>query len=288
RCLRRLSGRFFSLPPSYFIYDAVRESQNSVAGGGFADIWLGRLDGRRVCLKVLRFHTSSTPQALQNLTFCREALCWAGLDHPNILPFLGVNEQIAPYQSFCLISPWMDHGNLMNFLESNPDFDRLKAVIDTAQGMRYLHELDPPIVHADIRGANILVTNELSCCLADFGLAAATEMTITSVRQDGTVPWMAPEIITEITPETTPSPTRDIFAFGCTTLEIFTGKSPFNGLIPPVIIHKVLNGERPSRPAAGSSPQEITDQIWAVITSCWKHNATERPSAREVLRDLGI
>ncbi|KAJ7146971.1 kinase-like domain-containing protein [Mycena epipterygia] len=230
---------------------------------------------------------------LVNLTVCwqtlyREALCWGPLDHPNILSFLGVNEQIEPYRSFCLISPWMDNGNLMSFLEKNPDFDRLKAVIDTAEGMRYLHELDPPIIHADIRGANILVTKELRCCLANFGLAAATEMVITSVRNDDTLPWMAPEILQEIPPGTTTSSTRDIFAFGCTMLEIFTGKRPFDGVPMPAVFLKVMNGERPSRPGAGSSAQEISDETWAVISSCWRQEAAERPSARQALRDLGV
>ncbi|KAJ7933026.1 kinase-like domain-containing protein, partial [Mycena leptocephala] len=153
RCLRRLSTKFSGLPPSYFIYDAVKEGQNSVNGGGFSDIWRGRLDGTPVCLKVLRFNTSISDQGYQDLvqTFCREALYWGRLDHPNILPFLGVDEKMFQ-PSFCLISPWMDNGNLINFLEKNPGFDRLKAAIDTAEGMRYLHELDPPIVHADIRG----------------------------------------------------------------------------------------------------------------------------------------
>ncbi|KAJ7785471.1 kinase-like domain-containing protein, partial [Mycena olivaceomarginata] len=152
-CLRRLSTNSSRLPPSYFIYDAVKEGQNCAYGGGFSDIWRGRLNGTPVCLKVLRFNTSLTDQAYQNLvrTFCREALYWGRLDHPNILPFLGVDDQMfAP--SFCLISPWMDNGNVINFLEKNPDFDRLKAAIDAAEGMRYLHELDPPMVHADIRG----------------------------------------------------------------------------------------------------------------------------------------
>ncbi|KAJ7146960.1 kinase-like domain-containing protein, partial [Mycena epipterygia] len=155
RCLRRLSGKFSNLPPSYFIYDAVTESKNIVAGGGFADIWLGRLDGSPVCLKVLRFYTIATEQEQKNLLFCREALSWGQLNHPNILPFLGVNAQIDTPRSFCLISPWQDNGNVMSFLEKNPDFDRLKAAIDTAEGMRYLHELDPPIVHADIRGVGL-------------------------------------------------------------------------------------------------------------------------------------
>ncbi|KAJ7132597.1 kinase-like domain-containing protein, partial [Mycena epipterygia] len=97
--------------------------------------------------------------------FCKEALWWARLDHPNILPFLGVNEEMF-HPSFCLISPWMDNGNVMSFLEKNGGFDRSKAALDVARGMQYIHELDPPIVHGDIRGANILVTDDLRCCLA--------------------------------------------------------------------------------------------------------------------------
>ncbi|KAJ7846469.1 kinase-like domain-containing protein [Mycena leptocephala] len=219
-------------------------------------------------------------------TFCREALYWGRLDHPNILPFLGVDEKMFK-PSFCLISPWMDNGNLINFLEKNPDFDRLKAAIDTAEGMRYLHELDPPIVHADIRGANILVTSDLRCCLADFGLAAATEITITSVRKQGAEAWMAPELLDEIPPGTSPSPTRDIYAFGCTLLEMFTGKRPFAGVSSRTVMLKVSRGERPSRPDSASS-SDLTNETWAVIEKCWKQKPSERPSARQVLKGLGV
>jgi hypothetical protein len=52
------------------------------------------------------------------------------LDHPNILPFLGVNDNMF-HPSFCLISPWKDNGNLLSFLEKNPHVDRLKAVLET-------------------------------------------------------------------------------------------------------------------------------------------------------------
>ncbi|KAJ6563362.1 kinase-like protein [Mycena vulgaris] len=216
--------------------------------------------------------------------FFREALCWGHLNHPNILPFLGVDMRILT-PAFCLFSPWMDNGNLMNFLAKNPDFDPLKAAIDTAEGLRYLHELDPPIVHGDIRGANILVTSELRCCLADFGLAVvATEMSITSVRHGGTEAWMAPEILRGIPAGTAPSPTRDIYI----CLRMFTGKPPFYGIPRGAATLKVVNGERPPRPAVGASGQEINDEIWDIITSCWKHQATERPSAGQVLQDLGI
>ena len=62
--------------------------------------------------------------------FCQETLVWRQLRHPNILPFLGVSEELfAP--SYCLISPWMINGNIMSYLEAHPDHDRLKSVGQT-------------------------------------------------------------------------------------------------------------------------------------------------------------
>ncbi|KAJ7258700.1 hypothetical protein C8J57DRAFT_1644698 [Mycena rebaudengoi] len=276
RCLRRLSRMSSRLPPSFYIVDAVKEGQTSVNFGGFSDIWMGRLDNAKVCIKVLRYYTSATDaerghllkESLRSTIFHREALYWGRLNHPNVLSFLGVSQTLFdPYPSFCLVSPWMDNGCLTDFLGRNPDSDLLKALIETAEGMRYLHELDPPIVHADIRGANILVTRDHRCCLADFGLAAATEMTVTSARNAGAVRWMAPETLRETPVGTSPSPTRDIFAFGRTVLEVIAGETP---------------------PRPQSSRQEITDAIWAMMNSCWESDPEKRPPARQLLRELGI
>ena len=51
--------------------------------------------------------------------FCHEALVWRQLHHPNILPLLGVNID-AFHPSFCLISPWMNNGDIVTFLKQNP------------------------------------------------------------------------------------------------------------------------------------------------------------------------
>ncbi len=59
--------------------------------------------------------------------FCREALVWRNLKHPNVLPFLGVSTELF-VPSFCLISPWMENGNIMSFLAVNPGHDRLVSV----------------------------------------------------------------------------------------------------------------------------------------------------------------
>lgn len=115
------------------------------------DIWRGRLRDTQVCLKVLRvfcpeeqkakilrvsrdrtrrnylltYHERSTAEI-----FCQEALVWRQLRHPNVLPFLGVSEDLFTPR-YCLISPWMVNGNIMSYFEAHPDHDRLTSVCQT-------------------------------------------------------------------------------------------------------------------------------------------------------------
>lgn len=67
--------------------------------------------------------------------FRQEALLWRQLDHPRILPLLGIDTGMSPH--FCMVSPWMEHNNVNRFLESNPKHNRLKMV-----SMLPIHELN--------------------------------------------------------------------------------------------------------------------------------------------------
>lgn len=47
---------------------------------------------------------------------CREALIWLHLEHPHVLPFLGIDRTSFP-GSLCMLSPWMLHGNIHDFIK---------------------------------------------------------------------------------------------------------------------------------------------------------------------------
>ncbi|KAF9068879.1 kinase-like domain-containing protein [Rhodocollybia butyracea] len=157
--------------------------------------------------------------------FCREALVWRQLKHPNILPLLGVNSDLFS-PSFCLISPWMKNKDIITYLKANPVEDVYSVLSDIAAGIRYLHSQDPPIVHGDIRGANILVTDDFRCCLADFGLSViSTESQAWTIATSnsllkGAIHWLAPEYISPNASPKVPHTSRDIYAFGCTIVEV--------------------------------------------------------------------
>ncbi|PBK64321.1 kinase-like protein, partial [Armillaria solidipes] len=219
------------------------------------DIYQGRMKGIDICLKVLRIFTNGEmkPRGDIRKKFCSEVLVWRNLEHPNVLRFVGVNEDLF-YPSFCLISPWMKNGDIISFLSQNPGHDRMQCIREVANGLHYLHSHDPPVIHADIRGANILVTEDLHCCLADFGLAKAVMTRGPESYSDspsGTARWLAPELLqVDASSDWQYMPSRDIYAFGCTVVEIFTGRLPFSDIIHEmsVALAVLQNDRRPTRP----------------------------------------
>ncbi|KAF9071877.1 kinase-like domain-containing protein [Rhodocollybia butyracea] len=274
------------LPPSLIIHDVEKEGTSAVAGGGFADIWRGKVKGRPVCLKVLRLFLEQDERARMNIRdqFCREALVWRQLRHPNILPLLGINSDLFS-PSFCLISSWMKNKDIITYLRANPVDDVSSVLSDIAAGIYYLHSQDPPIVHGDIRGANILVTDDLRCCLADFGLSViSTESQAWTIATSssffkGAIHWLAPEYISPDTSPKAPHTSRDIYAFGCTIVEILTRRVPFHNCSnETAVLLSLLKGQRPTRPENVWCP----DRLWRLAVRCWEQDSCNRPSAHEI------
>ncbi|KIK69392.1 hypothetical protein GYMLUDRAFT_237199 [Collybiopsis luxurians FD-317 M1] len=293
--LRYLSKSYKILPSSLMVNEITVEDRFPVAGGGFADIWRGSWNADSevtVCIKVLRLVMEQDEEKRNKIRkqFLNEALVWRQLNHPNILPLLGVNmELFSP--SFCLVSPWMKNRDIITYLKQNPRHNLSSVLYEIAAGMRYLHSRDPPFVHGDIRGGNILVTDDLHCCLADFGLTLVTPnsqvWTITSSFSNninGTMRWLAPEYITLQDEPTPPNhASRDVYAFGCTVLEILTLNPPFRDQAnDPSVLLMLMSGRRPARPQDVWYP----DEIWDLTTRCWTQNVTDRPSATEICQVL--
>ncbi|KAE9406195.1 hypothetical protein BT96DRAFT_811348, partial [Gymnopus androsaceus JB14] len=117
------------LPSSLYLWDLRKEADYPVCGGGYADIWRGQMaSGDPACLKVLRFFTATEPSRSELFKeVSQEVLVWSQLDHPNVLPFLGVNTELFP-QNYCLVSPWCRDGSVMNYLSMHSDADKREIV----------------------------------------------------------------------------------------------------------------------------------------------------------------
>ncbi|KAK7045889.1 hypothetical protein VNI00_007320 [Paramarasmius palmivorus] len=221
-----------------------------------------------------------------------EVLLWRQLQHPNILQFLGVNdEDFVP--SFAIVTPWMENGSLSSFLDRRPFYSisrKLGLARQVVEGLRYLHRHSPPIVHCDIKAGNILVSNDETCCIGDFGLSVVERSSPFSDFTDsfevrGSLRWLAPELITPGVSDADNDLgnacgriTRDIYALGCTILEIITGNAPFYEQKSDMkIMIDVLNGVRPAH------PKRCPDSIWELLEMCWDEDMELRPAADEVL-----
>jgi serine/threonine protein kinase len=113
---------------------------------------------------------------------CKEALLWKPLDHPHVLPFLGL-DTAAFFDCMCMVSPWMQHGTIIAHLEStNPTANHTLRLVSVgwasmtklmaedcqklcqvSEGLEYLHS--KKIIHGDLRG----VSNSFFLCwMADI------------------------------------------------------------------------------------------------------------------------
>ncbi|KAG8740919.1 hypothetical protein FRC10_003578 [Ceratobasidium sp. 414] len=177
-----------------------REHVNAVAGGGFGDIYRGELrNGTAVAIKTLRHHMlaqDTAPKALKRAA--REIYTWSKAQHKNVQELLGV---IMFQGQLGMVSPWMDNGNLEEYIRKNPDVDR--------------HDL-----------RNVLVDKGGIARLSDFDHSILTNCTLlfteTTNVGGGTLRWMAPELLLSSGEDDAAPVTRskqtDIYALGMTML----------------------------------------------------------------------
>ncbi|KAG7088730.1 hypothetical protein E1B28_012698 [Marasmius oreades] len=282
QCLLHLNKRHGTLPTSMWLSKVAKEGSHPVSGGGFADIWKGHMEDTQtaVCLKVLRVFTA-TYNEKKLLKFSSGG----NLDTQIYFNFLETEEFFRP--SYCIVSPWMANGDAVTYslvYRSTLD-EKIKMMSEISEGIRYLHEHHPPIVHSDIKGLNILVSDDGECCLADFGLATIeneslegqVHLSMSQVVVHGSVPWLAPKLMNPSHIGVPSRTARDIYALGCTIFELLTGNAPFfEKKMDIQVMTEVLKGSRPGQPS------DCPDWLWAVVESCWREEFELRPAAAEV------
>ncbi|CUA78421.1 hypothetical protein RSOLAG22IIIB_13127 [Rhizoctonia solani] len=151
-----------------------------------------------------------------------------------------------------------------------------------ADAVAYLHSQG--VVHADIKGANILVSRDNKPKLADFGSATLKEYTIifsSMVNEISvTLRWMAPEIFIH---KAGHSVETDIYALGMTILEIITGELPYGEISNLDVLACLVNKVAPERPTKqipfGSGKG---DTLWSMLLKCWGPAPEDRPPATEI------
>ncbi|KAJ7879535.1 kinase-like domain-containing protein [Mycena olivaceomarginata] len=270
------------LPSSLFITGVTDRDEHPTFGGGFGDVYQASYDGKRVALKRIRTFTADSTTHRNRLQFYKEALVWQGLRHRFILPLLGIDRStFAP--SFCMVSPWMKYGTVLRYLQDRGRGGVNRLLLEITQGLSYLHSLN--IIHGDLRGTNILISDDGHACLSDFGLATtfseadSTAAMTSSSNRAGSARWFAPELIEpksfgcERFVRTTAS---DVYAYACVCLELYTGRPPFAHLPDVTAMLRVIAGERPEQPPA------VSAALWQLVTAAWVPESHARPSIHKI------
>ncbi len=203
--------------------------ERTLGEGGMGVVYLARCQKRgvHVALKVLKGRGEMTEDA--RARFIREASTAAELDHRNIVRVLDMGEA-PPFLYFAMefvpgrsLKQWIaDHGPL-----PLPFVVRVAAQVALALE----HARERSIVHRDIKPENILVQDDGTAKLADFGLAKNTMSSGNSglTRPGdglGTLPYMPPE---QIENALYADHRSDIYSFGATIYHMLTGRTPFQG-----------------------------------------------------------
>jgi serine/threonine protein kinase len=199
------------------------------------------------------------------------------LRHPHIVSYLGHD---YTDQHLYIYLEYVAGGSVASILsEFGPLFGPplRKATLGMLEGLDYLHTRSPPVVHRDIKGANVLVDLEFCVKLADFGCSKCSNDT-KSFTTLGSVPWMAPEVISQ---EGGHGRKADIWSFGCTVIEMASAEKPWgNGAFNNVMFalhHIATSSEIP--PVPENLPGSCDD----LIRSCVRRSQDERPNTRDLL-----
>jgi len=199
------------------------------------------------------------------------------LRHPNIVNYLGHdwdNGRLYIYMEY------MPAGSMAKVLK---DFGPLaggqlaKASAGLFAGLNYLHTRSPPVVHRDVKAANLLVSLHFDVKLADFGVSRSNSDT-KSFSMVGSIPWMAPEVMLQ---EHGHGRKADIWSAGCTVIEMATGAQPWGSGAFDNVMYAIrhIGWSEATPPIPEAASQACQD----LIAQCVQRRADDRPTADQLL-----
>ncbi|KAI4388689.1 hypothetical protein MLD38_000994 [Melastoma candidum] len=249
-----------------------------VGAGSFGTVHRAEWHGSDVAVKVLTVQDFHDDQLKE---FLREVAIMKRVRHPCVVLFMGAVTR-RPHLS--IVTEYLPRGSLYRLIHrpaSSEMLDqrrRLRMALDVAKGLNYLHNLNPPIVHWDLKSPNLLVDKNWSVKVCDFGLSRFKADTfISSKSVAGTPEWMAPEFL-----RGEPSNEKsDVYSFGVILWELVTLQQPWSGLSPAQVVGAVAFQNRRLAVPPNTSPA-----LASLMESCWADDPTQRPSFASIVESL--
>ena len=255
--------------------------ENLVARSGMASIFRATdlRTGQLVAIKIPHPEIEADPLFFDR--FHREAEIGKKLDHPGVMKVMPDDEQSRLYMAM----EWVDGRLLRQILNETKKLPTERAVRITLailDALNYIHSHG--IVHRDLKPENVMVNSNDHIKLIDFGIAGSAgsrRLTFTKITQAmGTPDYISPEQVRAKRGDAR----SDLYAVGVMLYEMLTGKVPFTGANPFVIMNdRLLNNPIPPR----EIDPEISPQLQEIIYRALERDPKKRySSAREFAWDL--
>lgn len=284
----------------WFSYDDLKKctnnfsESNEIGFGGYGKVYKGILpDGKIVAIK--RAQQGSMQGGLE---FKTEIELLSRVHHKNLVGLVGFcfeqGEQMLVYE-------FMPNGTLRESLTGRSDIHldwkrRLRIALGSARGLAYLHELaNPPIIHRDVKSTNILLDENLTAKVADFGLSklvSDSEKGHVSTQVKGTLGYLDPEYY--MTQQLTEK--SDVYSFGVVMLELITSRQPIEkGKYIVREVRTLMNKNDEEHyglrelmdPVVRNTPILIGfGRFLELAMQCVEESAADRPTMSEVVKAL--
>ncbi len=233
--------------------------------------------GRQVAIKVISSQLAIEPEMLGR--FKREGEALRQLKHPNIVEFIDTFEYDEQY---VIVMEYVSGGSLFDVQQQGRlSIERIRQIaIDLCDALIRAHRLN--IIHRDIKPENVLMDENGTPKLADFGLARLSQDTrmTRSGTQFGTPPYMAPEAWEGKTLDAQ----ADIWSLGVLMFEMLTGRVPFSADTPLAVMNKVFTSYLPDPKKLRSN---LPPNLVKIIRRMLAHDKRQRyQTMREVAVDL--
>jgi WD40 repeat protein/class 3 adenylate cyclase/tRNA A-37 threonylcarbamoyl transferase component Bud32 len=186
---------------------------------------LDRQHDRQVALKIRSVAPGSTREEL-----LREARVLLSLEPHAGLPV--ARDDFFHQDQYVIVMDWIEGTDLERLLDQQgapgmAPSTVLRVLAQTADALTYLHSHDPPVVHGDVKPANLILTEQGRVVLVDFGIATRGER----VQRAGTPGFVAPEVAAG----ERPARASDVYSLAMTAFTLLTGARPEGGALtwPP-------------------------------------------------------
>ncbi len=263
-------------------YEIDRSDESAFLGqGGMGSVYRATdtTTGETVAVKSLKPELIERDKALLQ-RFRQEGEALRQLNHPNIVKIIDMVEQDDVHY---LVMEYVAGGSLRQVLRREGEFSVQRALyiaLDVADALTRAHRLN--ILHRDIKPDNVLLADDGTPRLTDFGMARFNNES--HLTQDGaivgTMAYLAPEVFQGEQPDER----TDIWAFGVMLYEMLAGERPFAQEMPAALINAIMTQTVPDlEDIRDDAPISLVDLVYRMVT---KDRQARIPSVRLVGAEL--